>query len=42
MLLYIDPGSGSIILQLVIAGVTGFIFIMATLKNKIKAMMVIC
>jgi hypothetical protein len=42
MLLYIDPGSGSIILQLIIAGVTGSIFTMATLKNKIKALMVTC
>ncbi len=37
MLLYIDPGSGSIFLQAIIAAVTGFIFIIVSFKNKIKS-----
>jgi len=36
MVLYIDPGSGSIVLQLIIATVTGIIFILVRVRTQIK------
>ena len=35
-ILYIDPGAGSIIIQSIIAGVLGFIFVIKTYWIKIK------
>jgi hypothetical protein len=35
---YLDPGSGSFILQLLIAGFVGFIFVVRTQWAKIKSM----
>ncbi len=34
---YLDPGSGSFLLQLLIAGLVGFAFILRGYWNKIKA-----
>jgi hypothetical protein len=36
MLLYIDPGSGSIVLQLLIAAVTGAVFVLVRIRTQIK------
>ena len=36
MLLYIDPGAGSIIIQTIIAGILGFIFLLKNYWLKIK------
>lgn len=33
MLLYIDPGSGSILFQLLVAGVLGFLFYLKKLRR---------
>ena len=38
MLLYIDPGSGSLILQIVIASFSGIIVFVSSLRGKILAM----
>jgi hypothetical protein len=36
MILYIDPGSGSIVLQMLIAAVTGIIFVLVRIRTQIK------
>jgi hypothetical protein len=35
MLLYIDPGSGSLILQIIIASFAGVFVLLTTLRNKL-------
>lgn len=36
-LLYIDPGSGSYLVQVIIAGLLGIAFFFSNIKNYIKA-----
>jgi hypothetical protein len=37
ILLYIDPGSGSYLVQVIIAGALGIAFFFRNIKNSIKA-----
>ncbi|MEI9919606.1 MAG: hypothetical protein WDO14_12510 [Bacteroidota bacterium] len=37
ILLYIDPGIGSVIIQAIIAGVLGFFYTLKVYGNKIKS-----
>ena len=37
VLLYLDPGTGSLVAQLFIAAVAGFVFYLGIIRNKIRS-----